>query len=227
MGWLDRWFNRDNRSVPDYWSNYQKSFQHKPAGNTPIEELRFVVLDTETTGFDRDKAILSIGAVAITKGQIDLSDSFEAIVKQASNSKAEAISIHGIMPEMSLSGLPSAEVLACFIGYLSDAIIVAHNAQYDVNMINSMISSEFPGKLRNKVLDTADLAIRVERYGEDPNTIKRSEYTLDQLCERYNIDVEDRHTAAGDAFITARLLLLLLAKARKRGIRTFRDLKLN
>lgn len=227
MAWLERWFKRDKRSVPDYWSNYQKSFQHKPAGNTPIEELRFVILDTETTGFDRDKAVLSIGAVAITKGQIDLSDSFEAIVKQASNSNAEAISIHGIMPEMSLSGLPSAEVLECFIGYLSDAIIVAHNAQYDVRMINSMISNEFPGKLKNKVLDTADLAIRVERYGEDPNTIKRSEYTLDQLCERYNIDVDDRHTAAGDAFITARLLLLLLAKARKRGIRTFRDLNLS
>lgn len=226
MRWLELWFSNDDRPVPPYWMEYLEANQRRTAKETAISDLRFVVLDTETTGFDKRKTILSIGAVAISKGQIILPDSFEAIIKQSTNANAEAISIHGIMPAMSLDGLPAAEALEGFVRYLSDAIVVAHNAQYDVSMINGMIGRVFSGKLKNKVLDTADLAIRVERYGEDPSTIKRADFALDRLCERYAIELHDRHTAAGDAFITARLLLTLLAKARKRGIRTYGDLGL-
>jgi DNA polymerase-3 subunit epsilon len=49
-------------------------------------------------------------------------------------------------------------------------------------------------------------------------------YSLDELCIRYGIEMDDRHTAAGDAFLTAQLFLKLLKLAEKKGIRNFKDL---
>ncbi len=227
MGWFQDLFSTDSRPIPGYWGTYLQLFNARVPGSTPIEDLRFVVLDTETTGFDRKKQILSIGAIAVVGGEIVLKDSFEVLLLQenAANS-TEAIAVHGITPSESSSGQPIAEVTEGWVQYMGNAILVAHNAQYDIDMLNRLIQGQFKGKLKNKVLDTAELAIRLERYGEDPSTIKRSEYTLDQLCERYDIEMHDRHTAAGDAFITARLLVLLLAKAKKRDISSYSDLKL-
>ena len=70
MGWLQDLFSRDNRPIPDYWSAYLQLFNNKIPGSGSIKNLRFVVLDTETTGFDRDKKILSMGAIAVVGGEI-------------------------------------------------------------------------------------------------------------------------------------------------------------
>ncbi|MEM8893238.1 MAG: 3'-5' exonuclease [Bacteroidota bacterium] len=227
MSWFKGLFGKDDRPIPDYWNHYLELFKTKTPSNTAIKDLRFVVLDTETTGFDKDKKILSIGAIALQGGRIAMQDSFEALLHQVDMANnAEAISVHGITPTASSNGQVIETVLEDWVEYIGNAILVAHNAQYDIGMLNGMIQTQFDGKLKNKVLDTADLAIRLEKYGEDPSTIKRSEYTLDELCNRYNIEVHDRHTAAGDAFLTAKLLLLLLTKAEKRGIKTYGELRL-
>jgi DNA polymerase-3 subunit epsilon len=70
-----------------------------------------------------------------------------------------------------------------------------------------------------------NLAIRLEHGPHaDRTQIKREDYTLDALCARYGIIPEDRHTAAGDAFLTAQVLLKLLALAKQKGIKDFGQL---
>jgi DNA polymerase III subunit epsilon len=58
----------------------------------------------------------------------------------------------------------------------------------------------------------------------DPRTVVNEAYSLDRLCEKYQIELDDRHTAPGDAFLTAQLLLKLLKLAEKKGIKTFGEL---
>ncbi|MCB0644764.1 MAG: hypothetical protein KDC44_24130, partial [Phaeodactylibacter sp.] len=78
-------------------------------------------------------------------------------------------------------------------------------------------------RLQNRLVDTRDLAIRVEHVIK-PDIVKPGNYTLDSLCRRYQIPMSDRHTAAGDAYITAILLLKMLHRLKKRGIANFGQL---
>jgi DNA polymerase-3 subunit epsilon len=74
----------------------------------------------------------------------------------------------------------------------------------------------------NSCIDTMNLAIRLD-HGllVDRNRINLKDYTLDSLCHRFNIKMDDRHTAGGDAFLTANLFLKLLKLASKKGINTW------
>jgi DNA polymerase-3 subunit epsilon len=69
---------------------YLAAFEDTFADDTPAERVRFVVLDTETTGLDprRDK-IITIGAVAVCDGEMLLDDAFEALLKLAYNNSTE------------------------------------------------------------------------------------------------------------------------------------------
>ncbi len=205
--------------------NYVETFK-KPEADATWQQCRWVVLDTETTGFDRNKSILSIGAIGIKEGGITIADSLEITLQNDGKSSAETIPVHGIMPGSSQRGVPAIEAAEAWINYVGDAILIAHNATYDINMLNGLCKAQLGVTMKNQFLDTADLAIRLEQYGVDPSLIKRSEYTLDKLCERYQIPITDRHTAAGDAMLTAQLFVKLMLEAERRGIRKIRDLKL-
>ncbi|MEO1654195.1 MAG: exonuclease domain-containing protein, partial [Bacteroidota bacterium] len=74
--------------------------------------------------------------------------------------------------------------------------------------------------LLNRSIDTIRLAQRLDGIHWSSFTHHHSNsYSLDDLCERNAIEINGRHTAAGDAFATARLFQVLLCKARKRGIK--------
>ena len=88
-------------------------------------------------------------------------------------------------------------------------------------MVNKVLQRELRQKLKNKVLDTSHLA---RRLALKPQHARPGTFGLDNLCRLYQIPMHDRHTAGGDAFITAVLLLKLLARLRKRGVHTLGDL---
>jgi DNA polymerase-3 subunit epsilon len=214
--------NKKKEAVDETLQAYIDSFKNSYSNNTPIEEIRFVVFDTETTGLDISKdLILSIGAVSVCNNQIDISDRFECYVKQFYAPKQETVAVHGILGRHPAEGGQEGEVLKKFIQYIGSSVLVAHHAAFDVGIINVALQKANWKKLLNKTLDTAFLARRVSHstYFERPGT-----FGLDTLCQLYQIPMSDRHTAAGDAFITAILLLKLLARLKKRGVNTLGDL---
>ena len=80
-------------------------------------------------------------------------------------------------------------------------------------------------KIPNPMIDTMSLAIRLEHGPHaDRNQVNPEHYGLDALCDRYGILAEDRHTAAGDAFLTAQLFLKLLKLAASKGIQNYGEL---
>jgi len=83
------------------------------------EGVRFVVLDTETTGLDpRRDRIITIGAVAVVDGEILLDDSFEVLLRMAYNNSS--VTVHGITRDEAAAGMEEREALRLFLDYLGD-----------------------------------------------------------------------------------------------------------
>ena len=186
------------------------------AGETPIEQVRFVVLDSETTGLNpRKDRIVTIGAIAVVNHEVLIEDSFEALLKVQYNSSA--VTIHGVTREESLTGLDEPEALRQFLEYLGDGIIVGHHIGHDVETFNAGYERHFGFRLENPSLDTMALTLHLERDGAFGDRDAIQQFSLDALCTLFGIIPHDRHTAAGDAFMTALVFQRLLRLAGKHG----------
>lgn len=181
--------------------------------NLPIESTRFVVLDTETTGFDYiTDRILCIGAIVLQNGTINLQDGFEHYIDQEHFDKS-SVQIHGIIRSDVLDHKSEIQVLQLFLDYLGDSIIVAHHTLFDVTMINNALERNGLAKLTNKTLDTAVL---YKKTLIKSNLLERKDhYSLDDLADKFDISKKDRHTAMGDAYITAIAFLKILKKLKE------------
>lgn len=181
--------------------------------NIPIESARFVVLDTETTGFDyTNDRILCIGALILQNGTINVQDSFEHYIDQEHFDKS-SVQIHGIIRSDVLDHKSEIEVLQLFLDYVGDSVIIAHHTMFDITMINHALERNGLDKLTNKTLDTAVL---YKKTLIKSNLLERKDhYTLDDLADKFDISKKDRHTAMGDAYITAIAFLKILKKLRE------------
>lgn len=202
---MPSFFKREkkNPNYPKYWMDYEAKF----TTNETLErhQTRFVVLDTETTGFDYHKdRVLCIGAVVINDDEINIAETFELYIKQE-HFNEKTVEIHGIIKNERIKTVTEEEALIRFLEYIGNAVLVAHHAHFDLTMINMMLNRLSLPRLKNKVLDTVNLyrATRIKS-----NFIQQDKnYTLDEIAENYVLDVSDRHTAAGDALITALIFL--------------------
>jgi DNA polymerase-3 subunit epsilon len=199
------WFKKT--SYPEYWKNYANCF--KDGQTQAIEALRFVVFDTETTGLNtRKDRILSIGCVGVLNLKIKVSDQFETYLIQK-RFNTETVRIHGLLKQGSELKQTEEEALKSFLNYLQNAVIVAHHAAFDVSMINQGLKRLGLPNLKNKVLDTGHINLKTKGH-------RHNKYvSLDELSKEFNIPQHDRHTASGDAFITALLFLKLVKSLSK------------
>ena len=197
-------------SLLNFWKKEEDLFDE----NITIEETRFVVLDTETTGFDyTNDRILCIGALVLQNNIISIQDSFEVYVEQDHYDKSTA-QIHGILKDFVVKRPSESEALELFLEYLGDSIIIAHHAHFDITMINrALVRNGFP-ELQNKALDTGVLykktLIKSHLFE------RKDHYTLDDLADKFDISKKDRHTALGDAYITAIAFLKIIKKLREK-----------
>ncbi len=184
--------------------------------DSPAADVRFVVLDTETTGLDpRRDRIITIGAVAVVAGEIRLDDSFEAMLPVEHN--LASVTVHGVTRDQARDGVPEPEAVAAFLEYLGDGVIVGHHIGHDVAMLDAASRRSGGAGLSNRSLDTMDLALHLYRSSFQS-------FTLDALCEAFGVAPRDRHTAGGDAFITAQVFLRLLRGAARAGRTTLGEI---
>lgn len=191
--------------------------------NTPVEQVRFVVLDSETTGLDpRKDRIITIGAIAVVAGEILVEDVYEALLKVEYNSSA--VTVHGVTREESRAGLDEPEALRQFREYLQDGVIVGHHISHDVDTFNAGYERHGEPPMPNRSLDTMALALRLEADGAFADQAPFRSFSLDELCERFGVIPHDRHTAPGDAFMTALVFQRLLRLAERVGRTTLGQL---
>jgi DNA polymerase-3 subunit epsilon len=197
-------------SLFNFWKKEENLFDE----NITIEATRFVVLDTETTGFDYDTdRILCIGALVLQNGIISIQDSFEIYIEQDHYDKSTA-QIHGILKAFIIQRPSELEALQKFLAYLGDAVIIAHHTIFDVTMINRALERNGLPVLTNLTLDTATLYKRT--LIKSHLFERKDHYTLDDLADKFDISKKDRHTALGDAYITAIAFLKIVKKLKEK-----------
>lgn len=203
---------------------YRQQSQGESLAGRSWENLRFVVLDTESTGFDaRKDKLISIGAVAMIRREIELADSFEIMMPIAYNTSS--VMVHGITREASAEkGVPEDQALAEFLGYLRDGIMVGHHIGHDVEMLSNACEKHFGFRLFNETVDSLDLTLRLQSVGLVGKNQALTGHSLDDLGRYFHVVPHDRHTASGDAFITAQIFLRLLHKSWAAGMHTLAEL---
>ncbi|AXT51563.1 3'-5' exonuclease [Aquimarina sp. BL5] len=206
------WSRKNDKEFPGFWVEYLAFFDKKQQ-KTPIEKTRFIAFDTETTGFDYiDDRVLSIGAVAVNNTSIEVADQLELYLEQ-DVFNSDTVEIHGIRKSNNLDTISESEAIEIFIKYIGNSILIAHHANFDRNMINKVLQRNGLGTLKNKFLDTGVLFSKTKHLVYRSNR-KHMHYSLDELCDDLKISKSDRHTASGDAFITAIAFLKIMAKLK-------------
>ncbi|UWQ34888.1 3'-5' exonuclease [Leisingera sp. M527] len=188
---------------------------HTELDSRKLSTLSYVIFDTETTGLLPHKdEIVQIGALRMVRGRIIASEAFETLVDPGRPIPAASTKVHGVSDAM-VQGAPDiAEAARAFHRFASDAVIVAHNAPFDMAFLHrhakrTGVSWDQP------VLDTVLLSAVL--FGASQN------HTLDALCERLDVTIQPalRHTAMGDARATAEVFCKMLAMLEARGLSTF------
>ncbi len=214
-------FNRIfKKNKPEFWKEYNDHFKNKPSQQ--IDEVRFIVFDTETTGLDviLDR-ILAIGAIAIFESKLDVGDSLEIYLKQEIFN-VDSVEIHGILKEGNTIKHTEQEAIISFLEYAKNAVLVAHHAAFDVAMINAGLKRMGLPKLKNKVIDTGILFKKTDLAKD-----KAKHYSLDDLSKQFKLKNHDRHTASGDAFLTGLIFIKTLSKLKKTRNIKLKDLFFN
>lgn len=195
---------------------FNQPYQLSGLNDVPLERLMYTVFDTETTGLDPagGDEIIQIGAVRIVNNRLLRQECFDQLVNPKRSVPPESIQFHGIEPEMLIDQPTIEDVLPRFRRFVGDTVLVAHNAAFDMRFLK-LKEKQTGVSFNNPVLDTLLLSAVVHPHlkGHDINS----------LAERFGLNVIGRHTALGDALMTAEILLYLIPFLLEKGIRTLAD----
>lgn len=173
-----------------------------------LAETVFVVFDIETTGFNPQKEdLLEIGAVKIKGGKII--GEFKSLIRPGKAISAEIQKLTGITPEMVREAPLPEVILEQFNNFCDGAVLVAHNARFDVGFIKGKYQQYFGRNFNPVFLDTLGLARSLW-----PNF---KSYRLNAVAKELGIKLENHHRAVDDALCAAEILQKALEKISGRG----------
>jgi DNA polymerase-3 subunit epsilon len=207
MGLLARWFKAAPQLDPQVEARLQRVTEMSPPPTrNRHRKSRYVTVDVETTGLDmRRDRVLSIGAVAVTGGRIDLSGCFEAVLRQPESSSRDNILVHRIGGQRQMAGEDPAEVLVRFLEYVGRAPLVAFRAEFDQTMLDRALQETLGVGTQSAWIDLA----RVLPALYPANDCR----TMDDWLAQMKIRMLARHDALADALATAQMLQVSLAAA--------------
>jgi DNA polymerase III subunit epsilon len=186
--------------------------------DTRLEDLTYVVFDSETTGLLPEKGdeMVQLAAVRIVNGRRVAGEVFNTLVNPGRPIPAGSTEVHGITDAMVADAPDVADVCRRFHRFAEGAVLVAHNAPFDMAFLRRR-EGELGLRFENPILDTVLLSAVV--FGQHET------HSLDALAHRLGLTIpeEARHTALGDTMATADALLKLLPMLQARDLRSFGD----
>jgi DNA polymerase III epsilon subunit family exonuclease len=195
------------------WRGDLVSLARAHGDGLPLEAARFVVVDLETTGLTPSTArICEIGAVRIEA--LLQTGSFETFVDPWQRLAPAITALTGIA-DGDLRGAPRPqEAVRRFLRFAGDAVLVAHNARFDLSFLDREVERLTGRRLAGAVIDTVGLARR----------LVGGRCSLGSLAYRFGTVAQPCHRALPDAEATGEILLHLIGLAQERGAETVADL---
>lgn len=179
------------------------------APTTPIDQVRFAVVDTETTGLSTDDdRVLQVGVVVV-RGNGAVEKEFVTYVRRLTwgFGHVGAFHIHGITRRQLRGGIKPREALEKLNALISDCVFTAHNAKFDIGFLQSDSTRlQIPLKLTGP-LCTLNLSRKL-----DPQ--RAMSHKLKDVAARFGKSTERPHDALADAQLTAAVLPELLSAHR-------------
>jgi DNA polymerase-3 subunit epsilon len=170
--------------------------------------------------------MVSISAIRLKEGRIDLSDAFHEIINPGRDIPSTSAVIHEILPRM-VTGKPTIEkVLPDFITYIGASVLVAHHEWLDMSFLNRDMCRLYGIPIQNVVLDTVALnrALLAKKTSASMIGTMKIDSTLGALAERYHVTVEELHSSFWDALATAQIFQQMIKEAQRLGILSLKDL---
>ena len=191
---------------------------HRLFRGLEINNCSFVILDTETTGLEASMGdkIISLAALKIRNSLIQENEFLDELINPERDIPWESVKIHHITDEH-VRGKPTLPELQSKINlFLKKSILIGHNIEFDKKFIYQDAANSDLSKRMKKITSIDTIYLTAALYPDLEN------YDLSYLCEHFNIRTNDqiRHSALGDCWITARLFLHLLNKAKEKNITT-------
>ncbi|MGH3010052.1 MAG: exonuclease domain-containing protein [Gaiellaceae bacterium] len=198
------------------WNGDTVGLAEPPGAGLLLEEATYVVVDLETTGLrPGSSAICEIGAVRVRAFEVEAE--FETLVNPGMRLAPGAAAVTGLR-DGQLRGAPRpAEAVRRFLDFAGDAVLVAHNARFDLAFLDRETERLNGSRIAAPVVDTVLLA-RTLLAG------RVSGFSLGQLAWFLGTTERPCHRALPDARATAELLLALIGLAQERGARSIADL---
>jgi DNA polymerase III subunit epsilon len=179
------------------------------APTTPIDQVRFAVVDTETTGLSTDDdRVLQVGVVVV-RGNGAVEKEFVTYVRRLTwgFGHVGAFHIHGITRRQLRGGIKPREALEKLNALISDCVFTAHNAKFDIGFLQSDSTRlQIPLKLTGP-LCTLNLSRKL-----DPQ--RAMSHKLKDVAARFGKSTQRPHDALADAQLTAAVLPELLSAHR-------------
>lgn len=209
---------REQRSLPPRPEFYDFELLRRTPnlgelGRRSLRSLNFVVFDTETTGLapSAGDEIIALGGVRIVNGRILTGECFDRLVDPGRPIPPESIRFHGITDEDVKDKPPIQIVLPQFRKFVGDAVLVAHNAAFDLKFLK-LRELESGTSFDMPAVDTLLLSAFLHDQAQ--------KHSLDAVAQRFGIPVQGRHRALGDSLITAGVFLRMIDLLEARGVTT-------
>src|SRR5512133_2277921 len=198
------------------WRGDAVGLADPPGADLPVERATFVVVDLETTGLRPGSShICEIGAVRVR--ELELQEEFELLVDPGVPIGPTISALTGLR-DADLRGAPHPAIaVRRFLEFAGDAVVVAHNARFDLAFLDRETERLSGARLAGPVVDTVGLARRL-LAGRTPRA------GLASLAHFFGTDAQPCHRALPDAQATAEILVQLIGLAQERGALTVADL---
>ena len=198
------------------WSGDSVRLATPPGHDLPLERATYVVVDLETTGLRPGTCrICEIGAVRVR--ELELGETFQTLANPGIALERAVASLTGLRDRELRRAPPAAEAVRRFLGFADDAVLVAHNARFDLAFLDRETERLTGRRLAGPVVDTVSLARRVLE-----GRVARA--SLASLAHFFGTSVRPCHRALPDATATAEILLALIGLAQERGATSVADL---
>ena len=196
--------------------------------NMSLEDVSYVAIDTELTGLnEKNDSIVSIGAVKMRGGRIELGRSFYRLVNPATALTASSVIIHEITPSQVVHRPEINSVLSEFLDFCGDDVIVGFCVDIDMEFLNRDTRLMAGHAIQNPVLDIYAIREWITKRealrGVEDLKMPR-QYKLYDIARHFGISVNGAHNAMIDAFITAQIFQRFIPVLIASGISTLEEL---